>query len=159
MTKTSGERRNRLHIIDFGMASFYRCPRTGEHISDGSSRYFNGAVIFVSQRTHRYRQVSRRDDMESLAYLLVYLATGTLPWCNLPINHSNAAGQLRKMGDMKRNMPAEQIYEGTVGIKEYLAIVRRLSFTERPRYTALLSGLKATLEDIVGRDTAKYDWE
>ncbi|KAI0560557.1 casein kinase I isoform delta [Gracilaria domingensis] len=120
MTQTSGERKNRLHVIDFGMARLYRCLRTGKHISKGPSRYFNGTIVFASQRTHRYKQVSRRDDMESLAYLLVYLATGTLPWYFL--SRSNSESEIREMGDMKRRMPTEDICEGTVGIKEYLAI-------------------------------------
>jgi serine/threonine protein kinase len=68
-------------MIDFGMSSSFQ-DQKGKHISP---RYFgktepSGSPRFMSIRTHLKQQRSRRDDLESLGYLLIYFAKGTLPW-------------------------------------------------------------------------------
>ena len=44
-----------------------------------------GTALFASINAHKGSELSRRDDIESLVYTLIYLITGTLPWKNINI--------------------------------------------------------------------------
>lgn len=70
-----------LYLLDFGLASKYRLS-TGEHKTCGDERKAHaGTLIFCSRDAHKGIQ-SRRSDLESLAYNMVYWLTGSLPWIN-----------------------------------------------------------------------------
>lgn len=68
-------------MIDFGFSRKYR-DNDGIHDTGTNSGYFRGSLRFASLNAHAGRQLSRRDDMESLCYMLLYLLTGHLPWEN-----------------------------------------------------------------------------
>lgn len=69
----------RLFLIDFGL-----CKRVmeedGRHIPEREGKSFVGTPEYAALRAHQGRELSRRDDVESMVYVLVYLATKTLPW-------------------------------------------------------------------------------
>jgi serine/threonine protein kinase len=69
-----------LHIIDFGFAKRVIDPATGQHIPKLTNQKFIGTPRFASVRAHEGILQSRRDDIEALGYMLVYLAKGRLPW-------------------------------------------------------------------------------
>ncbi|KAI6144324.1 kinase-like protein [Pisolithus tinctorius] len=76
-----------VNVIDFGLARRYRDPLTGEHVpwrrergEHGERRHGVGTSLFASLNAHRGIECSRRDDLESLAYMLIYFLRGTLPW-------------------------------------------------------------------------------
>ncbi|KIJ67235.1 hypothetical protein HYDPIDRAFT_84948 [Hydnomerulius pinastri MD-312] len=73
-----------VNVIDFGLARRYRDPRTGEHLPySQEGRHGVGTSLFASVNAHRGIECSRRDDLESLAYMLIYFLRGTLPWRKL----------------------------------------------------------------------------
>jgi len=72
-----------IYSIDFGLAKRYRHPHTGQHIQLKNHQSLIGTARFVSIHTHYGLLQSRRDDLESLGYLFVYLAKGKLPWQNM----------------------------------------------------------------------------
>ena len=69
-----------VYLIDFGMTKRVVDPLTNEHISDDRVTTRVGTPRYQSIRAQDYRQQARRDDLESLMYMLVYLARGYLPW-------------------------------------------------------------------------------
>ena len=48
------------------------------------NQYFIGTAGFSSLNSHLLKQQSRRDDLEGLAYLMIYLMKGKLPWHGIP---------------------------------------------------------------------------
>ncbi len=70
-----------LYLIDFGVSRKYR-EDNGRHASFKTDLPFVGNLVFASVHSHLGYELARRDDMESFMYLLVYLATGQLPWLN-----------------------------------------------------------------------------
>jgi len=67
-------------MIDYGLSKRYRDPKTGCHISFRDNKSLVGTPRFVSINSHLGITQSRRDDLESLGYMMVYLLKGELPW-------------------------------------------------------------------------------
>ena len=75
-----GEHHDNISIIDFGLAKRYRDKKTHLHIPWSTNHALTGTAAFASINNHRGLQQSRCDDLESLAYLLIYFLHGSLPW-------------------------------------------------------------------------------
>ncbi len=78
--------RNRIcYLIDYGLAKQFRDPRTRRHIPYRDDKCLTGTPRFASVNNHLGIEQSRRDDLESLAYVLIYLIKGELPWQNISV--------------------------------------------------------------------------
>lgn len=72
--------KNTLYIIDFGLSKYYIDRDKYQHIPYVENRSFVGTIRFCSLNVLRGREPSRRDDLESIAYCLIYMIRGILPW-------------------------------------------------------------------------------
>ena len=78
-----------VYLIDFGLVQPYM--EEGKHIKKVQTKCFTGNFLFASINSCRGFNKSRRDDMESLMYLAVYMLCGNrLPWSNFCKNQSNS---------------------------------------------------------------------
>ncbi|KAE8714151.1 arabinogalactan peptide 16-like [Hibiscus syriacus] len=76
---TSNEKK--LYLVDLGLASTWKEAASGRHVDyDQKPDVFRGTVHYASVHAHLGRTGSQRDDLESLAYTLIFLLTGKLPW-------------------------------------------------------------------------------
>ena len=80
-----------IHLIDYGLATQYR-DKNGQHIVKKKLHSFRGNLLFASLNSCRGFNQSRRDDIESAFYLLVYLLNGQkLPWSTFPQKFANSS--------------------------------------------------------------------
>lgn len=75
----SPETASRIFIFDFGLSSQY-ISASGKHLSERAGLSLIGTMRYASIHTHDGCLQSRRDDLCSLLYMLLYFATGSLPW-------------------------------------------------------------------------------
>ena len=71
-----------IYLIDFGLSKRYK-NADGKHCEQIQRKGLVGTPRYASINSHNGKELSRRDDLESLAYMLIYLANGNLPWMNI----------------------------------------------------------------------------
>jgi serine/threonine protein kinase len=74
------EKSDYVYIIDYGLAKKYIEPKTGYHIPMKQGKGLTGTSRYTSINIHLGIESSRRDDIEGLLYVLIYLFHGKLPW-------------------------------------------------------------------------------
>ena len=152
-----GNKANLIYIIDFGLSKKYRDSKTLEHIPFKEGKSLTGTARYASINTHNGCEQSRRDDMESIAYVLLYFLKGSLPWQG--IKEENRQKKYQIIGDKKITISADELCEGCpVEFKQFLEETRALAFDATPDY----SHYKELFRNLFIKEgyvyDYKYDW-
>ncbi len=67
-------------MIDFGLSKKYKESKTGLLTPYRDGKYLTGTARYASINNHLGVELSRRDDIEALGYMMVYFMKGHLPW-------------------------------------------------------------------------------
>ena len=135
-----GKWENTVYLADFGLS------KKNDAIYKENAG-FTGTPKYASMNTHLGISQSRRDDMESIGYVLILFRSGCLPWQNLK--------QYEKMIKMKKRTTVENVCrECEVEFHMYLRYCRGLRFDEEPDYNYL----RKLFNDLFYRLEHQYDW-
>uniref|UniRef100_A0A6C0J405 non-specific serine/threonine protein kinase n=1 Tax=viral metagenome TaxID=1070528 RepID=A0A6C0J405_9ZZZZ len=125
-----GNNNRNVYLIDLGLAKKYKIKA---HIKEIIGKNLVGTARYCSINCHKGIESSRRDDLESLGYLLVYFAKGELPWQGLKSNIK--AEKYKLIGQKKEDTSIAELCTGVpFPITPYLTYVRSLKFKEKPNY-------------------------
>lgn len=147
-----GKRQSVIHIIDFGLAKKYRDPRSHQHIPYRENKNLTGTARYASINTHIGIEQSRRDDLESLGYVLMYFIRGSLPWQGLKAITKKQ--KYERIMDRKMSTSTEQLCKGyPTEFRSYFEYCRSLRFEDRPDYAYL----KRLFKELFYRKGFQYD--
>ena len=145
-----------IYIIDFGLSKKYRSSRTGKHISFSKNNKFYGTMNFSSINAMKGYQMSRRDDMISIGYMLIYLINGKLPWSIL---EKGKLERFRKILSIKSNTTNEELCKYLpIEFYEYMNYVKSLKFEEKPNYIYLRKLFLSVLDKMNDKYDLKFSW-
>lgn len=126
---------NKLHLIDFGLSKKF-LDESNAHIPRLENKQFRGTLRYASTNMHQGIENTRRDDLESLGYVLIYLAKGSLPWQGLKIKSGDRAQAIAKI-KMKTQLKA--LCSGLpMEFVEFMRGIKNLGFAEEPDYVGYM---------------------
>eukprot|EP00262_Sarcandra_glabra_P007638 TRINITY_DN20533_c0_g2_i1.p1 TRINITY_DN20533_c0_g2~~TRINITY_DN20533_c0_g2_i1.p1 ORF type:complete len:428 (-),score=58.16 TRINITY_DN20533_c0_g2_i1:429-1712(-) len=148
-----GRKANQVYIIDFGLAKRYRDSTTNRHIPYRENKNLTGTARYASCNTHLGIEQSRRDDLESLGYVLLYFLRGSLPWQGLKA--ATKKQKYDKICEKKLSTPIEVLCKShPVEFASYFHYCHSLTFDQRPDY----GFLKRLFRDLFTREGYEFDY-
>ena len=134
----TGNRSSQVFLIDFGLTRLFRNPATHKHITQVKGLDITGTVCYSSINSHLGLRQSRRDDLESLAYVIIYLVKGRLPWQSIAVH----PGQVHhdEVLKLKQGTTAKTLCKGLPQpFIKFIQHIRSLGFDDKPDYWYLHS--------------------
>ncbi|CAI0419936.1 unnamed protein product [Linum tenue] len=153
-----GRRANQVYIIDFGLAKKYRDTSTHQHIPYRENKNLTGTARYASMNTHLGIEQSRRDDLESLGYVLMYFLRGSLPWQGLRAGTKKQ--KYEKISEKKVSTSIEVSFGRALcrgyptEFASYFHYCRSLRFDDKPDYAYL----KRLFRDLFIREGFQFDY-
>jgi serine/threonine protein kinase len=142
----------KIYLTDFGLSKKYII--NGHHIDESFNHGMVGTARYSSINMHMGFEPSRRDDLESIGYMLIYFAKGNLPWQGLPKDKKNFFDRIfdvklsTKLNSLCGNLPKCFI--------SYIEYCRSLKFNETPNYDYLI---ELFLDEITDKNyLCYYEW-
>ena len=145
-----------IYLIDFGLSKKFMNPKTKEHIPFKTNRPIMGTAKYTSLNTHKGFEQSRRDDLESLAYIIIYFFYGELPWSKIKVKTKEEVFQ--KVYEIKSNYKDLDEYKNLPNeLSDLINYCTNLEYEEKPNYFFI----KTLAERMIGRSNNEelFDWQ
>jgi serine/threonine protein kinase len=156
----AGTETHKVYLIDFGLSKCFWNPTTDEHIPFRNDKHLTGTARYASVNNHKGFEQSRRDDLESLGYVLVYFLTGRLPWQN------QNAGTRKEKYRLMCSMKEQALRNGSLFanlhpvFQQFFKYVTALQFIDRPDYGYLRRLFHSAYTQNGGTsEPTRFDWE
>ena len=146
-----------LYLIDFGLAKKYRSSRTGKHVNFSITNRYTGTARYSSLNALKGYTVSRRDDIECVAYILIFFMRGGLPWEN--IEGKTSVERYTKIYKLKKLITPEKLCQNLPNeICEFLKYSRSLNFEQEPDYSYCCSLFNNALSKMECKNDLLFSW-
>jgi len=152
----TGKKASKVYLIDFGLAKRY-IGKDGKHIPYRENKNLTGTARYASINTHIGIEQGRRDDLESLCYVLLYFLRGSLPWQNMRAN--NKKDKYERIMEKKLSTPIDYLCKGLPSeFVTFLSYCRNLRFEDKPDYTYIRNLFKDLFVKSGYEMDYQYDW-
>ena len=146
-----------VYLVDFGLARKYRSSSTLIHYPLNKKKKLIGTPRYASINALKGLEQSRRDDLESLSYILIFLLKGELPW-----QHTNAKTKEernQKILDKKMVITSAELCEGLpIEFEEFIEYIKNLEYTQKPDYDFLRNLLMSVMKNNKLIYNYIFDW-
>ena len=146
-----------VYVLDFGLSKKYYSVSHKCHIPFIKGKKLTGTARYASINALSGFEQSRRDDLESIGYILMYFIRGSLPWQGLKINKKE--DRYKKICEKKKETSAKDLCAGFPSeFETFVSYTRNLQFTEVPNYNYLRNLLKTIIKKSGSTIDFFYDW-
>ena len=147
-----------IYILDFGLAKKYWSTTHNSHIPYIEGKKLTGTARYASINALGGCEQSRRDDLESIFYILIYFIKGRLPWQGLKADKKE--DRYKKIYEIKKNIKIKELCsELPEEFESFYNYIRKLEFEQVPDYDYLKLLLKNILEKNYFIVDYYYDWD
>lgn len=152
----TGKQSRNLHLIDFGLAKYWR-DQSGRHNAWKEGKGLVGTARYASINAHKGFEQGRRDDLESIGYILLYFLKGKLPWQNMKC--TDKEDKYAKIAEVKAATSISDLCKDTPSFfSTYMNYVKNLGFSAAPDYKYLKKILRTCFLDNRFDFDYHYDW-
>ncbi|MCQ2821146.1 MAG: casein kinase 1 family protein [archaeon] len=148
---------NKIYIIDFGLSKKYFSDSKQKHIKFCKGKSLTGTARYCGRHAHLGYEQSRRDDIESIGYVLMYFLLGQLPWQGLKVkpgeDHFDVIAKKKihtSFEELCRNQPEEFLF--------YFKHADKLEFEEEPDYEYLIGLFQSVINKHCADCNYDFDW-
>ena len=153
----AAELNENLYLIDFGLAKKYRSSRTLKQYPLTRKKRLTGTARYASIHALEGYEQSRRDDMESVGYVMAYLLRGGLPWQGLKLKSKE--NKYKNILEKKKQISSEELFKGFPNeFAEILDYTKKLEYLQEPEYEMLRNKLMALCRRLNYNFDYIYDW-
>ena len=148
-----GENKRNLYLLDFGLAKKYRSSVTLKHYEMGNKKKLTGTARYSSINALSGYEQSRRDDLESIGYVLLYFLRGNLPWQGLPMKNKN--DRYGRILEKKKTTSSYELCKDFPNeFSQFVEYTRKLKYEENPDYDFLIK----LFNDVLKKDNFRFDY-
>ena len=152
-----GSKSHIVYILDFGLSKKYWSSSHKCHIPFITGKKLTGTARYASINALSGNEQSRRDDLESVGYIIMYFIRGSLPWQGLKVNKKE--DRYKKICEKKKGTTAKDLCCGfPVEFENFVIYTRNLEFTQVPDYNYLRNLLKNVIKKNGDTIDFYYDW-
>ena len=125
---------NTIYLIDFGLScSYYEHELSTRHYKLKDNLNFVGTLRYASLNSHKGIRQGRRDDLESMLYILIYFLKGKLPWQDIKAKQKEERHKI--IFQIKSNISIDSLCKDIPEeFANLLKYVKSLQFEEKPSY-------------------------
>ena len=145
-----------IYLIDFGLSKKISKEKIIPTIK--ADRNIIGTMRYISMNTHQGYEQGKRDDLESLFYIIIYFIKGELPWQN--IKTKSKAEKYSKIFEIKKKVTENgDLVEGLpLEMAKILEYILGLNFFEKPNYLLIKNAVEIMLNNFNLSNDLQFDW-
>lgn len=147
-----------IYIIDFGLSGRWKIKKNNQHIFYKKYLLPYGTIRYAPLAVHVGNEQGRKEDLEAMCYLLIYLVRGNLPWQFFW--NRNKKTLWNNVGKIKLEIPLSELCSGLPScFKDFLFQIYSLKFIERPHYEDFKKIFVKSMKNLNINKNESYDWQ
>ena len=152
-----GKEKN-IYLIDFGLSKIVNNEKRSQYsLNIKKEKIVIGTVRYISMNAHLGNEQYKKDDLESLAYMMIYFIKGELPWQNLKAK-SRKEKYTKIYQKKKQTVNSELCNFLPDEIKTFLSYILNLNQRQNPDYRKLMNLISNLMKKYGYTNDSQFEW-